>query len=234
MHDPSSRLIPDCQSVSASAPFVIVTLATSGNGYAEKLLPIWKYHVETAGYADRMVTYVVHNHFENWRMNTMLKPFAIRTALQQFNKPVLWVDVDGVILRQITPEPSADYAMRVRNQEDKPSSWCWCGGTIWIANSASGINIVNAWCDHAVEAAEGCGPYGDVEGEQEILAFLINKRKTGMFRSMHPDMCFVDYLDWGLSLAPRILHRNASRLFWPTRPQAGVRCTLPPPASSVW
>lgn len=88
--------------------------------------------------------------------NTSLKANFIRDCLLQFQRPLLWIDVDGSLLQK--PEfcrdldPTAiDMAAR-RHQTIKDRAWHV--GTLWFNYNARVLEFVNTWCQHAITGTD--------------------------------------------------------------------------------
>lgn len=80
--------------------------------------------------------------------NCNLKPNFIRDKLQELKRPVLWMDVDGII--NLCPEiffsdkiHNFDIAAN-RSQKDSTRIHV---GSIWFNYTATTVELVNAWCE---------------------------------------------------------------------------------------
>lgn len=83
--------------------------------------------------------------------NTCMKPNFIRFQLRTRNEPVLWVDVDGTILKK--PEylnglipPEIDFGARPIT--DKKRTRKWHVGTLYFRPTARAFDFLDAWCEN--------------------------------------------------------------------------------------
>lgn len=81
--------------------------------------------------------------------NTAIKPFFIRDCMKQFQRPVLWLDVDGVLLKNpnldhITEDFAAcDYTNKQNLDRD------WSVPMLWFNCTPGAVRLVDTWCDYA-------------------------------------------------------------------------------------
>ncbi len=81
----------------------------------------------------------------NWLKNTAIKPHFILEALQELKRPVLWIDVDGSILKRPELLKSGyphDFAAR-RMAEHR--SRIWQVGTMYFNYTEATLNFLNVW-----------------------------------------------------------------------------------------
>ena len=85
--------------------------------------------------------------------NTAIKPFFIKECLDKFKSPVLWVDVDGLLLQapdfsQITEDFAAtEYANPDIDRD-------WAVSIMWFNYTPAAIALVDKWCEHAVSGTD--------------------------------------------------------------------------------
>jgi hypothetical protein len=78
--------------------------------------------------------------------NCCMKPFFLRTCLQTFNRPVLWIDVDGSILKK--PDFFLDTEWDFQAKRMGPHrKRIYHVGTIWINNTPKALEFVDKWCE---------------------------------------------------------------------------------------
>lgn len=80
----------------------------------------------------------------NWLENTRIKPRFIYEALQELKRPVLWIDVDGSILRKpdLLKEYPYDFAARPK---PKGHSRIWHVGTMFFNYTEPCLNFLRIW-----------------------------------------------------------------------------------------
>lgn len=78
--------------------------------------------------------------------NCCLKPFFIRNCLNTFDRPVLWVDVDGSILKKpdFFLDTNWDFQARRMGPDRKRM---YHVGTIWVNYTPQALRFVDAWCE---------------------------------------------------------------------------------------
>lgn len=80
----------------------------------------------------------------SWISNTRLKPKFIKDCMDEYDSPLLWIDVDGSIYK--TPDFLKDcqYDFVGRHQRTGPMR-TWHVGTMFFNNTEGGKRILNAW-----------------------------------------------------------------------------------------
>lgn len=79
--------------------------------------------------------------------NTCLKPKFILDKLKEFKEPVLWVDVDGSIVKEPTffYDIDADFAAKLMPETAKRT---WHVGTMWFNYNDDVLNFIERWIDN--------------------------------------------------------------------------------------
>lgn len=99
-----------------------------------------KYHLQTEieGYPS----------FGTWELNCAFKPFFILQKMKELQKPLLWVDADGVFLQQPSWQEEAFQAdLAVRMHEDLPKDHPSkvISSTIFVANNKKAEQLIRNW-----------------------------------------------------------------------------------------
>lgn len=85
--------------------------------------------------------------FGSWELNCAYKPFFIWKMLEELNRPLLWVDADGVFLKKPSWQESFEGDLAVRFHEELP----WdhpskvITSTVYISPSIQGKEIIRRW-----------------------------------------------------------------------------------------
>jgi len=83
----------------------------------------------------------------SWELNCAFKPFFIAEKLRQFERPVLWVDVDAVFVQKPKPLKVFEKDFAVYSQTDlapeHPSKVR--SGTIFVNHSEKGMEVLKNW-----------------------------------------------------------------------------------------
>jgi hypothetical protein len=86
----------------------------------------------------------------SYRTNCGKKPVFILDCLQEFRRPVLWLDVDASILKypsQISNETQIYYDIAAVRK--KPNLDHWYVGSIWFNHTEPVLRFVSDWCDNS-------------------------------------------------------------------------------------
>lgn len=88
--------------------------------------------------------------------NTAIKPLFVRESLHRFQRPVLWVDVDGILLKDPgLSDISADFAAcEYLNKQNLDRDWAV--SVLWFNYSPGSLKLVDEWCasiDHGTDEA---------------------------------------------------------------------------------
>ena len=83
--------------------------------------------------------------FGSWELNCAYKPFFILQKLNELERPVLWVDADGVFVREPTWQKAFEADLAVRMEpvaDDHPSRVI--SSTVFVRESGRGL--MRLWC----------------------------------------------------------------------------------------
>ena len=100
--------------------------------------------------------------------NCRMKPFFIRECLKEEKAPILWVDVDGSILRKPVWFDGLDADFAARLMPDHRAR-TWHVGTMWFNYTPKALAFIDKWCEltgelsdeSALDDAWNCG--ADIE-----------------------------------------------------------------------
>lgn len=80
----------------------------------------------------------------NWLKNTAKKPSFIYKTLQHFQTPLLWIDVDGSILKKPELLKNCDFDFAARKKDSKQSR-VWHVGTMFFNYTEPSLNFLKLW-----------------------------------------------------------------------------------------
>jgi hypothetical protein len=86
--------------------------------------------------------------------NTAIKPFFIRDCLQKFQRSLLWVDIDGILLKDpgltdIKEDFAAcDYINKQNLDRD------WSVPILWFNYTPGSLKLVDEWCANATKGTD--------------------------------------------------------------------------------
>ncbi len=100
----------------------------------------------------------------SWEMNCAFKPFFLHETLQTMKRPLFWVDVDAVFLRQPSYLPifTADIAVRMNTELDPTHDSYLLSGSLFVNYSQGAEKVIRLWA-------------------QECLRVLSDKERTEEF-----------------------------------------------------
>lgn len=85
----------------------------------------------------------------SWEKNCAIKPFFIQQKLKDWNRPVLWVDADGVFKQR--PDfnlfEGYDFAVRVNEFLPKTHESRIVSNTIFVRYNAPASSVIEKWCE---------------------------------------------------------------------------------------
>jgi hypothetical protein len=113
--------------------------------------------------------------------NCQKKPFYIRDKIKEIKKSVLWIDVDGSILK--TPEhflkldETVDISLKsqILNRPDRK----WHVGTVWLNYSEKNLNFLDMWCDVVTSYNSENKLIGD-HSDESALNFLLDDNSLNL------------------------------------------------------
>lgn len=81
--------------------------------------------------------------------NTAIKPIFVKQCLEKFQRSVLWVDVDGLMLKKFPlSDLTEDFAAcEYRNKKNLDRDWSVC--MLWFNYTPGSLLLVNEWCNNA-------------------------------------------------------------------------------------
>lgn len=100
-------------------------------------------------YADRMVDSCRRlglNYHIAKKENTITKPLFIRDRLQQFQKPVIWFDIDGELLRSPNLAGLETDFAACRNTNKEVTDRDWALSVLWFNYTLPAIDFLDQWC----------------------------------------------------------------------------------------
>jgi hypothetical protein len=84
---------------------------------------------------------------KDYIQNTAIKPFFIKECLAEFKQPVLWVDVDGLLLKRPNlANINSDVALCNyfnKNVLDRD----WSVSIMWFNYTQNTLDLIDRWCD---------------------------------------------------------------------------------------
>jgi hypothetical protein len=112
--------------------------------------------------------------FGSWERNCGYKPFFLLEKLQQFGKPILWVDADGVFFKE--PQRLAifdsDFAVRInQNLEDAHPSKV-ISGTVYVNATTGAERVLKSWakeCLHSLSNPKRTEEFWDQIALRDII-----------------------------------------------------------------
>jgi hypothetical protein len=84
----------------------------------------------------------------SWEKNCAQKPFFILEKVNQWNRPVLWVDADAVFKQQtdFSEMSTCDVSVRMNEFLPKMHESRIVSNTLFIKNNSSGLELLEEWC----------------------------------------------------------------------------------------
>lgn len=113
--------------------------------------------------------------FGSWELNCCYKPFFLLSKLQELQRPLFWVDADGILIKKPEPLPefSADLSVRINAslKPDHPSKVI--SNTIFVNATLEAASLLKLWaslCYTALTNPERTEEYWDQVGLRDAIA----------------------------------------------------------------
>ena len=121
--------------------------------------------------------------FGSWELICCFKPFFLLSKLQEFKRPLFWVDVDAVFLRKpkTLKEFSADFAVRINSAlaQDHPSRVI--SNSIFVNDTLAARQLLKSWaalCYQALSNPDRTEEYWDQVGLRNALVSTEHRTKV--------------------------------------------------------
>ncbi len=90
----------------------------------------------------------------SWERNCSFKPFFLLEKLQQFGKPLFWVDADAVFVRepQYLKVFSQDLAVRINEKLDPAHPSKVISGSVFVNATQGAVEILKAWGQECIDS----------------------------------------------------------------------------------
>lgn len=127
--------------------------------------------------------------------NCCIKPFFLRNCLKTFNRPILWIDVDGSIYKKPDYFLDTNWDFQAKKMP-KSRSRIYHVGTIWINNTPQALEFLDKWCEKT----------GDMTDESSLDQTLKSKDWDLRHRDIPPE-----YFVIGLKTEETVILHRLSR-----------------------
>lgn len=155
--------------------------------------------------------------FGSWELNCCYKPFFLLSKLQELQRPLFWVDADGVLVKKPNPLPafSADLAVRINISltADHPSKVI--SNSIFVNATPEAAALLKLWasiCCTALTNPERAEEYWDQMGLRDAIQSSRHSAKVAPLP--HAYAAIYDHpIDIQEIPEPVIQHTQASRRY---------------------
>ncbi len=142
----------------------------------------------------------------SWDRNCCQKPLFILECMEKYNRPLLWVDADAVVMQKIALNyDNVDLALYFNNRSTNDAR----SATIYIAPTVFAKAFISQWYEHCLEAlSKGAPvPYAD----QSVLVDLLRTSPVLKIADLPLEYTSIFDRDPLPMSKIRILHFQASR-----------------------
>lgn len=150
---------------------------------------------------------------ESWEENCGIKPFYILEKLNQFKRPVLWVDADGAFLKMPSFDQFAsfDFSVRIVDFLPKRHREKVISNTVFVNYTPQGLSIVERWGKSFQRKLKNDPKIWD----QAVLRDIVLKEKNAKILPMPLSYSKIYDLDHHRMEQDKVVieHYQASRLF---------------------
>jgi len=85
--------------------------------------------------------------------NTGIKPFYIRECVQQFRRPVCWIDIDAMILKKIVVEMQ-DFDFAACKYSNRRLQREWAVATLCFNHTPNALKFLDLWCENSLRGTD--------------------------------------------------------------------------------
>lgn len=152
------------------------------------------------------------NSYGSWELNCAYKPFFISEKLRQFERPVLWVDVDAVFAQKPRPLKvfEKDFALYAQPGLDNDHPSKVRSGTLYVNHTEGGVGLLKTWaeeCQRILLDPQRTEEFWD----QMALRNVFLSQKKGIGRLPLSYITIAGHPIDAKCLKPVIVHLQASR-----------------------
>lgn len=145
---------------------------------------------------------------ETWQQNCAMKPLFLLKKLKQYNMPLLWIDVDAVVLKPFVIDFHCDIALRINESLDWTHASKVMTGTIYLRPSEECFTLLESWNTNTQNALK---VESDVWDQITLRDTLIKSKAK--VQALDKSYCTIYEELFGLKERekPHIMHFQASR-----------------------
>jgi hypothetical protein len=149
--------------------------------------------------------------YGSWELNCAYKPFFIAEKLRQYERPLLWVDVDAVFVKKPKPMKVFEKDFAVYSQpdiaSDHPSKVR--SGTLYINHTEGGALFLKAWAEECQRLLVDPARTEEFWDQIALRNVFLSQKKSGRL-----PLSYIKILGHPVDAKcsnPNILHLQASR-----------------------
>lgn len=158
-------------------------------------------------------------HIENvadhgsWERNCAYKPFFILEKMQQFQRPLFWIDADAIFVQKpdFTIFESSDFSCRILDFLPEDHSSRVLSGSLFVNNTPDSREILKRWCQECSCQLADKTHTGDF-WDQTALRDVLSALPIAKFLPMPASYAKIAYIDQFFSPTESVIeHFQASR-----------------------
>jgi hypothetical protein len=112
--------------------------------------------------------------FGSWELNCAYKPFFLLSKLQEFKRPIFWVDADGVFVQQpsILDEFSADLSVRINDSCHARHPSKVVSSSIFVNDTQEAATLLKQWaseCYRVLSEPDRKQEFWDQAGLRDVI-----------------------------------------------------------------
>ena len=91
--------------------------------------------------------------FGSWERNCAFKPFFLLEKLQQFGRPIFWVDADAVVLKKprYLDVFKSDFAVRINEELENSHLSKVMSGSLYVNATEGGERVLKSWAKECLD-----------------------------------------------------------------------------------
>lgn len=153
----------------------------------------------------------------SWEMNCAFKPIFILQKMQEFKRPLLWVDADAVFLKpleNLSLFSEVDLGVRIYDvSEDHPSKIV--SATVFVNATGASIKVVKWWAEECMKLLQDKNRKEEVWDQDALRRVLFQKEHGARFAPLPPSYSKIlgHPKDEEMCFDPVIIQNQASRRY---------------------
>lgn len=99
--------------------------------------------------------FISHRHStKNYLKNTAIKPFFIKECLLRFRRPLIWIDVDAIILKEFSLNVSKFTDIGACKYTNSNLNRDWAVAFLYLNYTSNTLDFITRWCEYSTRGSD--------------------------------------------------------------------------------